>query len=507
MAEAQEKVAGGATAPIPVSAHVLLRNIGYLAGSQVTTWVVSLLYVVIVTRAIGPRSNGELSAATAFFGILVPLAALGTSTYLVKEIAADPTRAPRLVASALTVKLLALPPAIAALTTYLILSRFSREMTIVFILLGLGLLPSLCSPALQAALQGIQRMGAIAVSAILNSLVYDAAAIVLVLLGHRNVILIASLLLATMYASMAVTVAIYRRHFTSQWRTRVQDVLGVIRGGLPFLAIQVAFTLYVGADTLILTSLSSTTEVGWYGAVTRLFSALLFASTILSTAWLPRMAAHARHDPAALRRETQLVFRLALLSAVPLAVGGSLVASRLVLVIWGHAYAGASPPMSVLLLGLPATSVSTVLYSVLVARGRAGTWAWVMAVALALNVIGNIVLVLWFRSEGRSTALAAAICLNLTEAGMAGVAIWLGRRQLGLGMLWYGLRALAAGLLMGAVLVLLAHLPLAALILTGVLVFCPLALAFRLVTGPDMAAAGALLAKLLRRKPPAPAVG
>lgn len=499
MAEAQQKSADLKTVPIPASAHVLLRNIGYLAGSQVTTWVVSLLYIVIVTRAIGPRSNGELSAATAFYGILVPLAALGTSTYLVKEIASDPARAPRLVASALTVKLLALPPAVAVVTAYLIVSHFSREMTIVFILFGAGLLPSLCSPALQAALQGIQRMGAIALSGILNSLVYDTVAIVLVLLGHRNVILIASLLLATMYVSMLLTVAIYRRHFATEWKVRLQDVLSVIRGGFPFLATQVAYTLYVGADTVILTSLSSSTEVGWYGAVSRLFSSLLFVSTILSTVWLPRMSAHARHDPAALRRETQLVFRLALLSAVPLAVGGSLVAGRLVHVFWGHAYAGASAPMSVLLLALPATSISTVLYSVLVARGKAGTWAWVMAVALALNVIANIGLVLWFRSEGRSTALAAALCLNLTEAGMAVVAIWIGRHLLGLGMLWYGVRALAAGLLMGAVVVLLAHLPLAVLIMAGALVFCPLAVAFRLVTGPDLAAMRGLLSKLLHR--------
>lgn len=482
----QERAAGGATVPVPGSAHVLLRNIGYLAGSQVSTWVASVLYIVVVTRAIGPRSNGELTSATAFYGMLAPLVGFGTGTYLVKEIAGDPARAPRLVASALTVKLLALPAAAATVVIYLVVDHFSRELTIVFLLYGLGFLPSICLPTLQAALQGIQRMGAIAVGGILNSLVYDVLVIVLVLLGDRSVILIATLLLVMGYVSLAVTVVIYRRHFATQWRIRLRDVLRVIRGGLPFLATQVAYTLYVAADMLILSSLSSSTEVGWYGAVNQLFASLLFVSTILGTAWLPRMAAHARHDPAALRRETQLVVKLALLSAIPLAVGGSLIAGRLVLVIWGNAYAGASAPMAVLLLSLPATSICTVLYQVLVVRGRAGTWAAVMAVALALNVLGNIALVLWFRSEGHSTALAAAICLSLTEAGMAVVAIWIGRHQLGLGMLWYGARALAAGLIMGGVVLLAAQLPLAVVISIAALVFCPLVLVFRLVTREEL---------------------
>lgn len=482
-----------------MSAHVLVRNIGYLAGSQVTTWVAALVYTIIVTRAIGPSGNGELSAASAFYGILGTVVGFGTGTYLVKEIAGEPSSAERLVGSAMVVKLLALPLAAGAVAAYLVVEHFPREMTIVFVLFGLGLVPGVCTPTLQAALQGVQRMGAITVAGTVGGLAYDGGVILFVLSGHRSVVLIAVLSLVMVCASMMVTIAIYRRHFGTHWQIRVQDLLGVLRGGLPFLATQVAYTLYVAADTVILNSLSSSTEVGWYGAVNRLFASLLFVSTILSTAWFPRLAAHARHDPAALRRETQLVVRLALLSAVPLAVGGSVVAGRLVLILWGQAYAGASTSMAVLLLSLPATSLCTVLYQVLVARGRAGTWALVMAIALALNVIANIVLILWFRSHGIDTALAAAICLNLTEGAMAVVAIWMGRHQLGRGMFWYGIRALAAGLVMGGVVVLVApHLPLAAVIGIGGLVFCPLALTLRLVTREDFSVARQVIRRRAR---------
>ena len=477
----------------------LVRNVGYLAGSQLTTWVATLLYTVIVTRAIGPSGNGELSSALAVFNVLTMLVGLGAATYIVKEVARDPRCAPALTSAALAVQGATLLPAAVALWAYLVLSRFGPEMTYVIVLYGVAVVPAVCATTLQSSLQGIQRMGVIAAGGIAANLVFNVAAAALVLFDHASVPLIAILAVVTQTVSLGVSIVGFRRHFAMRWGTSARAMLTLVHEGVPFLATAVAFTLYVAADTIILTVFSSSDEVGWYAAATRLFATLLVVANILGTAWLPRLSAHARDDAGALAREARLLTRFALVSSIPLAVGGALVAPRIVVVLWGTAFSGASGPLVVLLLTLPATSVCMVVYQVLVARDLAGSWARVMAVALAVNVVTNIGLIVWFRSLGGSTALAASLCLAATEYGMAAAAVWMARGQLGLATLFYTVRVLVATAAMGLVVALVTHLPLAAVIVIGAGVFALAAVLVRVVANDELLVVRSLLQRVQHR--------
>lgn len=480
-------------------ARRLLYNAGYLGASQFTTWAATLLYTIVVTRAIGPAGNGAVSAAGAVASVLSLAVGLGVATYIVKEVARDRARAPGLTGAALTVQAAALFPAAIGMGLYVVLNRFDVGMTLVLILYAGGVVPATCAATLQASLQGIQRMGVIAASGIAANLFFNLVSVALALTGHISVVVLGLLVVPTQTVSALITAGTYRRHFTIQWRTSRRQVADLVRQGVPFLATSVAFTLYVAADTIILTTLSSPAEVGWYGAATRLFTALLVGANILGPVWLPRLSAHAHLDRDAFRQEVRLLARLGLVAALPIAAGGIVVAPRIVDLLWGSAFAGAVTPLTVLLLTLPATSLSIVLYQGLVARGLAGWWARVMGVALAVNVIANVVLVLLFRGLGDNTALAASLCLCLTEYGMTGAAVWVTRHDLGRPMLWYALRALAAAGLMGFATLFLSSLPLAGVVACAAAVFVVLALALRLVTREELGLVRSLLDRKARR--------
>ena len=70
----------------PASRRRLGMNVSFLAGSQVITWTVSLLWTLIVPRALGPDGTGRVVTALAASGVLGVAIGLGTRTFLVRAL-------------------------------------------------------------------------------------------------------------------------------------------------------------------------------------------------------------------------------------------------------------------------------------------------------------------------------------------------------------------------------------------------------------------------------------
>ena len=61
------------------------RNVTVLASAQLITWTMTLLWTLVVPRALGPSGLGTIMAAWSITGILGVVLGLGTRNYLVRE--------------------------------------------------------------------------------------------------------------------------------------------------------------------------------------------------------------------------------------------------------------------------------------------------------------------------------------------------------------------------------------------------------------------------------------
>ena len=68
------------------------RNFGVLFGGQAITWTMTLLWTLIVPRALGPVGLGILVSAQSVAGVLGIVLGMGTRNYLVRETVIDPSR-------------------------------------------------------------------------------------------------------------------------------------------------------------------------------------------------------------------------------------------------------------------------------------------------------------------------------------------------------------------------------------------------------------------------------
>src|SRR6478609_1766257 len=94
-----------AVARSPEDASRVGRNVAAMASGQLVTWSMSLLWTLVVPRALGPAGMGIIVAAWSITGVLGILLGLGTRNYLVREMVVREAEAPRLLGTAIVLRL------------------------------------------------------------------------------------------------------------------------------------------------------------------------------------------------------------------------------------------------------------------------------------------------------------------------------------------------------------------------------------------------------------------
>ena len=493
-------------APVPATTRPavprsrLARNVAFLAGGQVVTWSLSLLWTVFVPRALGPRGLGELTVAYAATGLVSVVASLGIGTLMVKEIARDRQKAPWLVGTAMLVRVGFVLPSILAVGLYIHFAHFPREQTLVLWLATASMLLALFTGPFQAAFQAFERMEYLAYADVLSKFVVTVASIGLVLIGFR-VVAVMILVLVMTAATMALNAWWSRRAFSIDWHLDRERVRFLVVESLPYWTTGLVLTVYLWIDAVMLSFMSPEVTVGWYAVPTKLFSTLLFLPVILATAWLPRLSAAFRAGVDSLRSTGRPALELVLVLALPMAVGTALIAKPLIGDIYGPLFAPSVPVLLILAFTLPPTYFNIIVNQVLIASNRQIAWTKVMVVASILNPILNFFLIGYLQSTRHNGATGAALSLLLTEVGMASAGVLLLPPMLDRRSAVRLLRAVVATLGMAGVVVLLTRYGLLVEISGGVLSFVLLALALRLLSAKELGLVRSTSARILRRLP------
>jgi O-antigen/teichoic acid export membrane protein len=475
---------GGATGSRRGSS--LGRNIAILAGSQLVTWTLSLMWNVFVPRALGPYMLGELTVANAVTGFLAVIVSFGIAPYLTREIARDHSRAPSLVGTALVMQSLFVAPCFVAVAFFIAVSHSSHEQSLVLWLATGAMVLGQFTRPFQAAFQGLERMQYLAYIDILAKAVTSAAGIALVIIGFRIVGIMGVLVVAAA-VSLLVSVVWSVGNFRVDVNLDFAKVRNLVIASLPFWTNGLVLTFYAWVDTMMLALMSSQTVVGWYSVPNRVFATLGFVPVIVSTAMLPRVSSAFRDGLQAVSRAARPAMELVLVVSMPVAVGVALIANEFVSTVFGGAYRNSVPVLVLLAFMLPPVSFSVLANQVLIAINRQMAWTKVMVGAAIVNPLLNLYFIRLFQSGPQHNgAIGAAISLLLTEIGMALIGLFLLPPILDASSLRRLLRAVLATVCMSLVVLAARGYGLVIEITAGAITFGLMALVLRVFTAEEL---------------------
>jgi O-antigen/teichoic acid export membrane protein len=466
-------------------ANVLARNVGVLAGSQVITWCAGLAWALFVPRALGANGTGVFTLSVAASGILTVLIGLGTRPLLVREISIDRRRASRLIPTAIVQRALISLPMLAVLAAFAHAGKFDQEHVLALYLgWGVCVLYVLFEP-IQAALQALEKMQYLAFSDVLTKTCVSLVSVVLVMIGFRAVGLL-TLSVIVLALVLLLHVRWMHQNFTVDWSIHLADLWSLTKGSIPYLGFALFFTFYLWIDSLMLSVMTPANVLGWYGLPTKLFGSLMFVPVILSTAWLPRLAAAHRAGDESLWEAARGPLQIVVALSLPVCVGVVLVAGHLISFLYGPEFKEAIPVMAVLALSVPPMYLNIMVNQILIARHQQMLWTKAMVLACAVNPLLNLVLIPYFQSRNGNGAIGAAISLLVTELVLVVIGVVVIRRCFTREFFARMGRAAIATAGMGLAVLAARRFGLAPAILVGLVVYPILAIWLRILTRAEI---------------------
>ncbi len=196
-------------------------------------------------------------------------------------------------------------------------------------------------------------------------------------------------------------------------RIRIEGWKGMMRQALPIGAGSLFGHFSINLAPIVIGIVLSNSEVGIYSAASKLVFFLLILDRVFATLLLPASARLYSNSTENLALTLEIALKWVILLALPLSVGGTLLADRLVPAIYGAPYVVAANCFRILIWYFLATMVHTIYSTGLVAIGEEKAFGSVMAVSAVFYAVTIVTGTIFFGVIGAAIGIVGSEILTV----------------------------------------------------------------------------------------------
>lgn len=419
------------------------KNIFSLGASRIISGVILFFVYVRAITYLGPDDFGKFSLVLAYYTIFLLLVDFGISKYVIKKVSEDKSRGSLYLGNFVTAQFFL---GLGILILFLIIPKvlhYDQVVTDAMLIAGAALFAMAISLPYSAIVQAWQRIGVVAGVNFANTLM-NALWLGLAIFFHRGIVFIFLLYILIGLVDI-VLYAIYARPLAGLKPSFDKTVLkSLFVFGAPFALISGFEIIIQKIDVLIQKHFLVYGEVGLYSGAYRFVDFLTFIPAVVAISLFPFIAERQNLKTPEVKNMFDHVIRYMIAIGLPLGVGATLVADRIILTLFDERFLGSVVPFRILVW----SSALMLFYAVpnvimLVKRTRPALYT--LAAAAALNAIAN-----WFAIPRYGIVGSAWITVG-TYAFVAAIYIYLSRRESDFNFFRYFGIPLFAVALMGSV--------------------------------------------------------
>lgn len=410
---------GDTTTPPPegsgtrrIASGTLIRALGEVLGK-----LGSVAFFVIAARELGGARFGDFIFALALAEIMFRPAGFGTDQLLTREVARERRRLDELFGDVFVFKSLAAAALLALMAVVVAVLGYDSETVVAMSIVGLGVALEGMGKTVHSVLQGFEAQRYLSASLVLQRLFTAAVGAVVLLNGGG--LLEVSIVFAAGAVVGLVSAAFWqwRRVVAPVWDVARERWWPLARRAAPLgLVIAVATILHrVDATMLgLLSEGTDNTDVGEYGAATRIVFATSFLSWAFAGAAMPWLSRE-REDSDRLGRGLELGVKALVIPLLPVAVAFGLLAEPIIDLLYGEEFDGAIVPLRIFAVMAVLYAINSYVATVMISRNRPGDVTRVSVLILVQNVLTNFAVIPLFGTTGAaanavfSSALLALI--------------------------------------------------------------------------------------------------
>lgn len=473
------------------TARTIVRNTAFMFAAQIALRVVNPIFNIYVIRELGDAEFGQYSVLLTWVTIFSVLGDMGVAQYMSREISRDRENAMHLFWDITALRFILAVIASAVTIGGAILLQYDSVFILATAIYCASYFFQAIIVPLSSIITGYERLDSLSVVAVVAQLIYIGAGIVALQLGTSYIwLLVASLV--NLPLAIAILVWLIRRYKYNPppFKLNPGSWWRLIRAGFPFGINQISLTVAYRFDTLLLNSFVASQVIGWYNSAYNFSRSLTTLMAAFSFALVPTLSREYVSNPETVRRWYYHSLRLLLFTGLPIAVGGMLLADKLIPFLYGGEFQPASVAFAILIwdtLLLMYTSLGGNIAQII---GKEAAAARIFGAEAVANLVMNIIIIPQYGMIG------AAFVTVATE--LIGTLLFyrLFYKEFGAGLdLTHTFRLIACAVLMGVVIFVLHDLSMFMVIPLGGVVYVAAVFLTNALTSEERA----VLARLMRR--------
>jgi len=433
--------------------RTVARNSAFVLGMQLVLKVLAFLFNVYVIRQLGDVHFGRYSAAMAYVAIFGIFTDWGMSPYAVREMAKDLDRTAWILPNIIALRVVfSLVIAVIAPLVALWLGK-DRDMVLGIIIASAGLILYAFQGPLDSALVARERLDYTSLFGLVNQLVFWVLGVVLLTGGLGFIgLIIASLAGVAVVGLLSGRVLL--RMDLGQLVLSVRRWPQLLLAALPFGIGDIAGMFRDRFDTVLMSFVLTDAAVGWYNVPWALMNMILLIAQSIAIAMYPSMVRSHTSNPGSLYQVVWRSIKYLLIICLPIVVGGTVLADRIIITLYGETFANSVPVLQIILWALPSLFLLELLGRVAITLHLERLMARIGVINAVIIVGLNLILVPTMGILGAALALLGGRTIHLVQYWRLLGNEWLmGRR-------WHSLlRVVLAASAMGAIVFLLRQAP------------------------------------------------
>ncbi len=366
------------------------RNIFSLGLSRIVSGIIIFVVYIRLVTYLGPTDFGKFSLVLAYYTIFLLLVDLGVQRYVVKKISEDENRASLYLGNFFIAQILI---SSVVLLAFIIIPKFLHYEPLVgqaMFVAGVGLLVGSLSNPFSALVQAQQRIHIVAAVNFVNTII-NAAWLLYAVFSGQNIVFI-----FWVYTLVGMSGLIIYRLNTRAAPLKLELDWPLVRRmllfGLPFAFISGFEMLVAKLDIVLQKFFLPFAQVGLYSGAYRFIDALTFIPAVVAISLFPYLASKSDLKTPEVREVMNRWNRYMMALAIPLGVGGTILADKIILGLFDERYLGSVLPFQILIWSSVLTFIYAVPNVMMIVKQVRKSVA-ILAVATIFNFAANLIFI------------------------------------------------------------------------------------------------------------------
>jgi len=372
-------------------AQRIVKNFLSLSVATIFTQLLGFITIPYLARVLGPGNFGKLNFASAISGYFSLIGNFGLSILGTRELARNKDTVEYYTGNVLALKLCLSVLSFGLLLLLVAFINKPLQIKYLILLYGLALFPS--ALLIDWVFQGMERMEYIGVSRIFG-VILNVGLVLLLIKSSEQLLLVPCFSVLASFFSLGFLIFVFIRHF-GKFRLKFNLISwkSLIKQALPIGFSSVMVLIIYNIDTIMLGFTRSNEEVGYYNAAYKIIFLLIFANVAYHDAIFPTISDYYKTSVDSLKKLLSITEKLIVTIAIPLAIGGTILAKPIMNLIYGAKYNGGIIAFQILIWAVAAIYILMGYARGLWACDRQNKYFMVVSIQAAANTVLNIMLI------------------------------------------------------------------------------------------------------------------